>query len=80
MAVENQREHEMLVQIRWQGRKEGSPSLATERHRSRPINGEAIGDWSYWVARGYSLYFTHGCRKLTIFNEPSQFLLTSDPR
>jgi hypothetical protein len=60
---------------------DGSPLSqlsATDRDES---TDEAIGDWSCWVARGYCLYFTHvNRRKHTIFDEPSQFLLTSDPR
>src|ERR1700735_1200470 len=34
MAIEDACEHDMLVQIRWQGRKAGNPSLSTEGRRS----------------------------------------------
>jgi Calcium binding len=55
MAVEGACEHDMLVQIRWQGRK-----MAIPLSQLRPIDPdesteEAIGDWHYWVAQGYCL-------------------------
>jgi hypothetical protein len=55
MATEDACEHDMLVQIRWQGRKMAvslSQLAATEPDDSTE---EAIGDWHYWVARGYLL-------------------------
>ena len=41
MAAEDACEHDMLVQIRWQGRK-----MAVSLSQL-----EAIGDWHYWVAQ-----------------------------
>ena len=38
MAPEDVCEHDMLVQIRWQGRNHGRPALSTDRCRSRRIN------------------------------------------
>jgi hypothetical protein len=52
MAVEDACEHDMLVQIRWHGRKMAVPLsqlLAIDEDESTQ---EAIGDWHYWVAQG----------------------------
>jgi hypothetical protein len=55
MAAEDTCEREMMVKIRWQGRK-----LAVSLSQLDTIDGdestkEAIGDWHYWVAQGYCL-------------------------
>jgi hypothetical protein len=55
MAVEDQCEHDMLVQIRWQGRKMAVPLSQLSAIDPDESTDEAIGDWSYWVARGYCL-------------------------
>ncbi len=52
LAVEDACEHDMLVQIRWQGR-----GMAVSLSQLEPIGAdestrEAIGDWHYWVAQG----------------------------
>ena len=45
------------------------------------IPAEVIGSLGTESGRSGLLPLIYdGCRKLTIFNEPSQFLLTSDPR
>src|SRR6202050_5738467 len=52
MAPEDACEHDMLVRIRWQGRKLVvllSQLMAIDPDES---NEEAIGDWQYWVSRG----------------------------
>lgn len=55
MAVEDACEHDMLVQIRWQGRKMAVPLSQLEATNSDESSNEAIGDWHYWVAHGYCL-------------------------
>lgn len=53
MAPGKNCEHDMFVLVRWQGRK-----MAVRLSQLVAINAdesteEAIGDWHYWVARGY---------------------------
>jgi hypothetical protein len=53
MAPETSCSTDMFVLIRWQGR-----SLAVPLSQLIPLNvdestSEAIGDWHYWVKRGY---------------------------
>lgn len=53
MAPEDECEHEMFVEITWEGRK-----LAVPLSQLRPLKAdrdtqEAIEDWHYWVAQGY---------------------------
>jgi len=45
----------MLVQIRWQGRKVTVPLSQVGAIAPDESTKEAIGDWHYWVARGYCL-------------------------
>lgn len=55
MAPEDNCEHGMYVLVRWQGRKMAvrlSQLAAIDPDESTE---EAIGDWHYWVARGYIL-------------------------
>ena len=52
MAVEDACEHDMLVQIRWQGRKMAVPLSQLEAIGADESTQEAIGDWHYWVAQG----------------------------
>jgi Calcium binding len=52
MATEDACEHDMLVQIRWQGRKIAVPLLQLETIYADESTQEAIGDWHYWVAQG----------------------------
>ncbi len=55
LAVEDACEHDMLVQIRWQGRKMAVPLSQLEAINPDESTQEAIGDWQYWVAQGYCL-------------------------
>jgi hypothetical protein len=52
MAKEDACEHDMLVQIRWQGRKVAVPLSQLEGLDVDESAIEAIGDWHYWVAQG----------------------------
>jgi hypothetical protein len=55
MAPEDVCEHDMLVQIKWQGRKMAvllSQLVAIDPNES---TDEAISDWHYWTAQGYLL-------------------------
>jgi Calcium binding len=52
LAVEEACENDMLVQIRWQGRKMAAPLSQLEAINPDESTQEAIGDWHYWVARG----------------------------
>jgi hypothetical protein len=55
MAAQEVCEHDMLVQIRWQGRKMAVPLSQLTVTNPDDSTDEAIGDWHYWVARGYCL-------------------------
>ena len=52
MTTEDACEHDMLVQIRWQGRKMAVPLSQLEAIDANESADEAIGDWHYWVAQG----------------------------
>jgi Calcium binding len=52
MATEDACEHDMFVQIRWQGRKMAVPLSQLEAIDADKSTDEAIGDWHYWVAQG----------------------------
>jgi hypothetical protein len=55
MAVEDLCEHDMLVQIRWQGRKVTVALSQVGAIAPDESTKEAIGDWHYWVTQGYCL-------------------------
>jgi hypothetical protein len=55
MATEDACEHDMLVQIRWQGRKFAVPLSQLAAIDANESTTEAIGDWHYWVSQGYLL-------------------------
>ena len=55
MASEDACEHDMLVQIRWQGRKVAVPLSQLTALDPDESTDEAIGDWHCWVAQGYCL-------------------------
>ena len=55
MAVEDACEHDMLVQIRWRGRKMAVPLSQLAAIDADESTKETIGDWLYWVSRGYFL-------------------------
>ena len=52
MAAEDVCEHDMLVQIRWQGRKMAVPLSQLAAIDPDESTKEAIGDWQYWVSQG----------------------------
>lgn len=47
--------HEMFVEITWQGRTMGVPLAQLEPVDVDDATQEAVGDWHYWVKRGYQL-------------------------
>ena len=53
MAPEDACAAEMLVLIRWHGRVMAVPLSRLTPVASGDATAEAIGDWHYWVARGY---------------------------
>ena len=53
LAKEEACETEMLVQIKWQGRKMAAPLSQLAAIDPDDATEEAIGDWHYWVAQGY---------------------------
>jgi Calcium binding len=53
MAPEEDCEHDMLVDVQWQGRRLAVPLSQLEGVAVDEATQEAIGDWHYWVARGY---------------------------
>jgi len=55
MAVEDLCEHDMLVQIRWQGRKVTVALSQVGAIAPDESTKKAIGDWHYWVTQGYCL-------------------------
>jgi hypothetical protein len=52
IANEGACEHDMLVQIRWQGRKMAVPLSQLAAIDADESTQEAIGDWHYRVAQG----------------------------
>ena len=55
MAPEDACMHDMLVQIRWRGRKIAVPLSQLAAIDPDELTKEAIGDWHYWVSQGYLL-------------------------
>ena len=53
MAPAEDCEHDMLVDVQWQGRQLAVPLAQLEGVAVDDATQEAIGDWHYWVARGY---------------------------
>lgn len=53
MAPEDACSNDMLVLIRWQGRKMAVPLSQLTALDVEESTAEAIGDWHYWVAQGY---------------------------
>ena len=53
MAPEDACSTDMLVLIRWQGRNMAAPLSQLAPIDPDESTAEAIGDWHYWVARGY---------------------------
>ena len=52
MASEDACAKDMLVLVRWQGRKLAVPLLQLTAVNRDGSTVEAIGDWHYWVAQG----------------------------
>ena len=46
---------EMFAEVAWQGRTLSVPLAQLEATRPDPDTAQALGDWHYWVARGYQL-------------------------
>lgn len=55
MAPEDECLREMFVMVRWQERSLAVSLAQLEAVEIDEDTGEAIGDWHYWVARGYQL-------------------------
>ena len=53
MAPEEVCSADMLVLIRWQGRKLAVPLSQLAAVKVDESTANAIGDWHYWVSRGY---------------------------
>jgi hypothetical protein len=53
LAPEDACETDMLVLIRWQGRKMAVPLSQLVAIHPDESTDEAIGDWHYWKAQGY---------------------------
>ena len=53
MAPEDECTHEIFVEIFWQERVFAVPLSQLEAIGANEQTLEAIGDWHYWVARGY---------------------------
>ncbi|MEW5802055.1 MAG: calcium-binding protein [bacterium] len=53
MAPEDECEHDMLVEIQWQGRNLAIPLSQIEGISVDDETKEAIEDWHYWVNMGY---------------------------
>jgi hypothetical protein len=55
LATEDACKHDMLVQIRWQGRKIAVPLSQLAAVEPDESTEEAIGDWHYWMSQSYCL-------------------------
>ena len=55
MAIEDECQHDMFVQIRWQGRNIAVPLSQLDAIDPDESTQQAIGDWLYWVSQGYCL-------------------------
>ena len=53
LLPEDECRHEMFVEIIWQGRKLIVPLSQLEGLDIDEETHQAIGDWHYWIARGY---------------------------
>lgn len=55
MAPESECEHEMFVETRWERRNLAIPLSQIEPIRATdPASRQAVADWHYWIARGYT--------------------------
>ena len=55
MADEDDCESEMFVVLAWMGRRLGVPLVQLVGVEVDDVTEEAIGDWHYWMGRGYQL-------------------------
>jgi Calcium binding len=55
MAPDDVCAHDMLVLVRWQGRKLAVPLAQLTAVDPDESTAEALGDWHYWVTQGYCL-------------------------
>lgn len=53
LAPENECLHDMFVLATWHGRVMGFPLAQLEAMAADEETREAIGDWHYWIERGY---------------------------
>lgn len=53
MASAEEREHDMLVNVKWHGRTFVAPLSQLEGTGVEDQAQESIEDWHYWVERGY---------------------------
>lgn len=53
MAPEDDCLHEMFIIVKWKGRSMGLPLAQLEPISADEDTTEAVGDWHYWVDRGY---------------------------
>lgn len=53
MAPEEECEHEMYVEIEWDGDILAIPLIQIESSKADEETQEAIADWHYWVNQGY---------------------------
>ena len=53
MAPAEECEAEMLVWVQWKGRKIAVPLMELQPKSDDDETQEAVGDWHYWLARGY---------------------------
>jgi calcium binding protein len=53
MAREEECESEMFVRVLWCGRRLAVPLSQLEPRGVDATTREAVGDWHYWVSRGY---------------------------
>jgi hypothetical protein len=53
MAPEEECESEMFVRVRWRGRRLAVPLSQLEPLAVDLATKEAVGDWHYWLGRGY---------------------------
>jgi len=55
MAPETECESEMFVRVRWHGSRLAVPLAQLKPRGTDAASREAVGDWHYWVARGYQI-------------------------
>jgi Calcium binding len=53
MAPGEECESEMFVRVRWSGRSLAVPLAQLKPLAADPAIKEAVGDWHYWLDRGY---------------------------